>query len=67
MPYYILLQVGSVLAAAGRFSDNAFLLEAGEPKVIDFVSWGKSGMDATQLALLKSSLRVEHLQENLGA
>ena len=54
-------------AAAGRFSDNAFLLEAGEPKVIDFVSWGKSGMDATQLALLKSSLRVEHLQENLGA
>eukprot|EP01048_Picozoa_sp_COSAG05_P004575 COSAG05_NODE_251_length_12871_cov_4.691669_9_plen_339_part_00 len=59
------LYVVLTTAAAGRFSDNAFLLEASEPKVIEFVSWEPGGMDATQLAVLKSSLRVEHLQENL--
>ena len=60
------LYVVLTTAATGRFSDNAFLLEASEPKVIEFVSWTPGGMDATQLAVLKSSLRVEHLQENLG-
>ena len=33
--------------------------------MIEFVSWKAGGMDAAQLALLKSSLRVEHLQENM--
>ena len=60
------LYVVLTTAASGRFSDNAFLLEAGEPKVIEFVSWKPGGTDAMQLAVLKSSLRVEHLQENLG-
>ena len=54
-------------AVQGRFSDNAFLLLPGEPMTVDFVSWKAGGMDAAQLAVLKSSLRVEHLQENLGA
>ena len=61
------LYVVLTAATAGRFSDNAFLLEAGEPKCIEFISWKPGGMDGTQLAVLKSSLRVEHLQESLGA
>eukprot|EP01052_Picozoa_sp_SAG31_P019323 SAG31_NODE_1404_length_8479_cov_2.258760_2_plen_381_part_00 len=52
-------------AAVGRFSDNAVLLEVGVPQVINFVSWNAGGLDAAQLAVLRSSLRVEHLQENL--
>ena len=49
--------------AAGRFSDNSLLLEAGAATV-DFISWEEFG--ASQLATLKSSLRVEHLAENLA-
>jgi hypothetical protein len=59
------LYVVLTTAAVGRFSDNAILLEAGVPQVIDFVSWNAGGLDAAQLAVLRSSLRVEHLQENL--
>eukprot|EP01052_Picozoa_sp_SAG31_P020591 SAG31_NODE_1556_length_7893_cov_1.993585_5_plen_144_part_00 len=48
--------------AAGRFSDNAFLLEAGQT-VVDFFPW--SDMNAENMALLSASLRVEHLADNL--
>lgn len=57
------LYVVLTTAAAGRFSDNAVLLERGETKTIDFVAWPV--LDAAGLALLKSSLRVEHLADNL--
>ena len=46
--------------ADGRFSDNAFLLEAGMATVVDFLPWGP-----LDLQLLKTSLRVEHMAENL--
>ena len=61
------LYVVLTTTAAGRFSDNAFLLEAGTPRVIEFVSWKASSglVDAAELDLLKRSLRVEHLQPNL--
>ena len=51
--------------AAGRFSENAFHVEGGHAKVVSFISWSSAGLDAEQLALLRSSLRVEHLQGNL--
>lgn len=57
--------------ANGRFSDNAFLLEAGNVSVT-FIPWGDAagppGSPALQktIALLKRSLRVEHLAENLA-
>ena len=44
----------------GRFSDNAFLLEAGAVRKVSFVAW-----DVLDIAALKASLRVEHLQQNL--
>ena len=50
--------------ASGRFSDNMVLLEAGASAEIDFISWN-GAVNSTGLALLKSSLRVEHLQNNL--
>ena len=46
--------------APGRFEDNAFLLEAGRPRTLAFVPWGP--LDAE---LLRKTLRVEHLAENL--
>ena len=59
--------------ANGRFSDNAFLLEAGtNTTVVTFIPWGSAagapGSPALQktVALLKSSLRVEHLAQNLA-
>jgi hypothetical protein len=48
-------------AASGRFSDNAFLLEQGKTRQIFFHPW----TEEDQFGLLKSSLRVEHLGENL--
>lgn len=51
--------------AAGRFSDNVFLLERGRAKVVSFISWSPGGLDPNQLTLLKSSVRAEHLQENV--
>ena len=43
---------------------NAFLMAQNQPPpLILFLPWGEFG--ASQLATLKSSLRVEHLQENL--
>ena len=47
----------------GRFSDNAFLLEATTPRSVSFIAWSK--LDEDQMALLTSSLRVEHLADNL--
>ena len=44
--------------AAGRFSDNVLLLEAGTPRSLSFLAWGALDYD-----LLKSSVRVEHLAE----
>jgi hypothetical protein len=58
------LYVVLTTAAPGRFSDNGFLLEHGRPTVIDFISWDGE-LNSTKLALLRSSLRVEHLAENL--
>jgi hypothetical protein len=47
--------------AAGRFSDNAFmLLPADGPRVIEFIPFGE-----LDLPKLESTLRVEHLQQNL--
>ena len=51
-------------AAEGRFSQNMVLVEAGKPLTIPFMSWN-GAFDETSLALLKSSLRVEHLVDNL--
>eukprot|EP01052_Picozoa_sp_SAG31_P009850 SAG31_NODE_527_length_14452_cov_4.274925_4_plen_1132_part_00 len=48
--------------AAGRFADNVMLLEAGVPRSLAFLAWGELDYD-----LLKSSLRVEHLAENLAS
>ena len=48
-------------AAEGRFSENAFLLEGGQPKSLSFVSWRP--LTNTVVRLLKSSIRVEHLAE----
>ena len=45
--------------AAGRFSDNVLLLEAGTPRSLSFLAWGALDYD-----LFKSSVRVEHLAEN---
>ena len=58
------LYVVLTTAANGRFSDNALLLEAGVPTAVEFIGW--SAVDAAALALLKSTLRVEHLAENLS-
>jgi hypothetical protein len=73
------LYVTLTTLAAGRFSNNVFLLgtpteqqsgngvamAAGVPftAVVSFEPWGFFG--PAQLALLKSSLRVDHLAENL--
>jgi len=43
--------------AQGRFSDNSFLLMGTQPTILQFVPFG----GAADVALLKSSLRVEHL------
>lgn len=48
--------------ASGRFQDNAVLLEKDKPLTIAFVPWGDAPLD---LALLESTLRVEHLADNL--
>ena len=50
------LFVTLVTLAQGRFSDNVFLLPAGESVTVEFVPF--DGFDA---ALFKSSLRVEHV------
>ena len=51
--------------APGRFSDNGFLIERGETRTVEFVAWAP--LDAAAVALLKGSLRVEHLADNLSA
>jgi hypothetical protein len=52
----VALYVTLTTLAQGRFSDNAFLLLAGETKKLDFIPF--VGFDAAQL---KSTLRVEHV------
>jgi hypothetical protein len=47
----------------GRFSDNFFLLEPGAPRTISFISWGPVTQPVLQN--LTSSLRIEHLADNL--
>ena len=59
----VLMVMHGMVQAAGRFSDNAVLVEAGPPTILTFHSW--LPLDAQQLALLTSSLRVEHLADNL--
>lgn len=49
--------------AAGRFSENGFLLEGGRPKIITFLSW--EPVTDSVLSLLRASLRVEHLDSYL--
>ena len=51
--------------AQGRFSDNAFLVHPGQDPApeIHFMPWGEFGPKEHEL--LKTSLRVEHLAENL--
>eukprot|EP00040_Diaphanoeca_grandis_P024326 m.133582 g.133582 ORF g.133582 m.133582 type:complete len:1057 (-) comp29683_c0_seq3:38-3208(-) len=49
--------------AAGRFSDNAFIVYAASPIEISFVPW--ETFDASAAELLASTIRVEHLYENL--
>ena len=60
------LYVTLTTLASGRFSDNSFLLQttsASAPTIVYFLPWGEFG--APELALLKASIRVEHLQENV--
>ena len=49
--------------AAGRFSENAFLLEGGQPKQVTFLSW--EPVTDSVMSLLRASLRVEHLDSYL--
>eukprot|EP01047_Picozoa_sp_COSAG01_P040745 COSAG01_NODE_3448_length_6086_cov_4.407049_8_plen_432_part_00 len=58
------LYVVLTTAAQGRFSDNAFLLRGGVVRDLDFLSWS-GAMDSAKVALLQSTLRVEHLADNL--
>ena len=46
----------------GRFSDNAILLETNAARTLQFIAW-KPSLD---VGALRSSLRVEHLHENLS-
>jgi len=68
------LYVTLTTLVAGRFSDNAFLLKktgstaaadrsSAATATVDFIPWGEFG--AQEAKLLSSSLRVEHLAENL--
>jgi hypothetical protein len=60
------LYVVLTTAAQGRFSDNSLLLEGGATgaRQVDFLPWD-GPMDEAKVALLRSTLRVEHLAENL--
>ena len=52
-------------SVAGRFSDNAFLMEGGgRSSDVEFESWS-GALDEKAFEQLQSSLRVEHLAENL--
>ena len=57
------LYVTLTSTAAGRFSDNAFLMLASEsPVQVDFVPFGGGAVDAATADALQRSLRVEHAQ-----
>jgi hypothetical protein len=50
--------------APGRFSDNVMLIEAGQSVLVEFMSWD-GPLNSTGMDLLKGSLGVEHLAENM--
>ena len=54
------LYVTFTTLAQGRFSDNAILVEAGEPRTLSFIPF--AGFDHAELT---ATLRVEHLADNL--
>jgi hypothetical protein len=58
---YVVLTCG----VSGRFSDNALMLERGKPRTVEFVGWAAE-LGAHDVALLRSSLRVEHLAQHVG-
>ena len=60
------LYVVLTTAASGRFSDNSLLLEGGAAGVrqVHFLPWD-GPIDEEKMALLRSTLRVEHLAQNL--
>ena len=58
------LYVVLTTAAQGRFSDNSLLLEGGIARRVEFLPWD-GPMDDAKVALLRSTLRVEHLADNL--
>lgn len=60
------LYVVLTTAAHGRFSDNSILLESGAARArqVDFLPWD-GPIDEAKIALLRSTLRVEHLAQNL--
>lgn len=47
--------------ASGRFSDNGLVLRPGKTRRVSFVPFGE-----LEISLLKTSLRVEHLQQHLA-
>lgn len=49
--------------AQGRFSDNFFLVEPSVPTKVTFIPW--SPLDSATYNSLKTTLRVEHLAENV--
>lgn len=58
---YIVLTCG----VSGRFSDNALMLEHGKSRTVEFVGWvAELGTD--DVALLRSTLRIEHLAQHVG-
>jgi len=56
----VALYVTLTTSAQGRFSENAFLMDVSEKKVV-FMSFSEN----LDVQTLRSTLRVEHLQQNL--
>jgi hypothetical protein len=50
--------------AQGRFEENGLIVLPREERVVRFVAFGEEELD---VELLRSSLRVEHLQQHLSA
>eukprot|EP01046_Picozoa_sp_COSAG06_P050437 COSAG06_NODE_7988_length_2310_cov_6.644957_3_plen_549_part_00 len=59
------LYVVLTCSVSGRFSDNALMLEGGKPRTVEFVGWAAK-LGAGDAALLRSTLRVEHLAQHVG-
>lgn len=58
------LYVVLTTSAQGRFSDSMLTIMPGTPKIVTFVSWD-GPLNNTGIAFMKSTLRVEHLADNL--